>query len=138
MKEISEQPIEPGKVQPTYAGFVILRINEIWSIWAEGDDVKALVLALRFADTFMVRKIKKRLQDDVEIIRKDLNKAYSSHGTDFFTSQIIRNRNAKKVAARYLGSFLSELSDLLDASGFFEKATTRLKSSDFKKLGDNE
>jgi len=125
-------------VQPTYAGFVILRLNQIWGIWAEGDDVKALILTLRFAETLMIRKIKKKLQHNAEIIRKDLNKAYGSHGTNFFTTQIIQNRNTQKVARRYIGPFLSELSDLLDEAGYYEKATTRLKSSDFKKLGEDE
>ena len=125
-------------MQPTYAGFVILRLNEIWGIWAEGDSVKALLLTLRFAETLMIRKIKKKLRHDVEIIRKELKQAYGMQGTDFFTSQIIRNRNTQRVARRYIGPFLSELSDLLDEAGYYERASTRLKSDDFKKLGENE
>jgi len=125
-------------VQPTYAGFVILRLNEIWGIWGEGDDVKALMLTLRFADTLTPKKIKKRLQDDVDIIRKDINKARKTTGVDFYTTHLRQNRELRKVAIHYIGPFLSELSDLLDEAGYYEKATTRLKSEDFKKLGDNE
>lgn len=100
--------------------------------------MKALVLALRFANVLTPRKIKKRLQHDVEVIWKALNKAYSSQGTDFFTGQMVRNRNAKKVAIRYVDPFLSKLSDLLDEAGYYERTSTRLQSSDFKKLGDND
>lgn len=117
---------------------MILRLNEIWGIWAQGDDLKTLMLTLRFADTLTPRKIKKRLQHDVDTIRKDLNKARNTTSVDFFSTHIRQNRELQKVATRYVGPFLSKVSDLLDEAGYYEKATTRLKSSDFKKLGENE
>ena len=124
-------------MQPTYAGFVILRLNEIWGIWAEGDDVKALMLSLRFADTLMIRKIKKKLQHDVEVIREAMNKAGKTRAPNFYSTQMRRNRELRIVARHYLGPFLSKLSDLLDEAGYYERTSTRLKSSDFKKLGDD-
>ena len=133
------EPIEPGRVQPTYAGFVILRLNEIWGVWAEGDVVKALILALRFADALTPRKIKKELQDDVKGIREELDKAYNmKFNADFFTQQQMRNKEIEKVARRYAGPFLSELSDLLDEAGYYERVATRLKTSDLNKLEEEE
>jgi len=67
-----------------------------------------------------------------------LNKARKTASIDFYTTHLSRNRAMRKVASYYIGPFLSELSDLLDEAGYYEKATTRLKSSDFKKLGENE
>ena len=100
--------------------------------------MKALILTLRFADTVMIRKVKKRLQDDVTVIREAMNKARKTHASNFYSTQVRQNRELKKIARRYLGPFLSELSDLLDQAGFYERTSTRLKSSDFKKLGDDE
>ena len=128
------KPIEPGKVQPTYSGFLILRINEIWGIWKEGDSEQALRLAIRLADTFLIRKIKKELKHDVETITKDMNEAYSLQGVDFFTTHLVRNREARRVATFYIGPFLSKLSDLIDEWGYYELPSRRLKASDFKEL----
>lgn len=132
------EPMQPSKVQPTYAGFVILRLNQIWGVWAEGNYEQALRLSLRFADALTPRKIKERLQDDVKVIRKKLNEAYSLSANNFFGTQLRRNREARKVAFRYCGPFISKLSDLLDEAGYYEKTLTRLQSSDFAKLGEKE
>lgn len=133
------EPIEAGRVQPTYAGFVILRLNEIWGVWAEGDSVKALTLALRFADTLTPRKIKKELQDDVKGIRLELNKVYKmKFGSDWYTQQLKRNEEVRKIADRYAGPFLSELSDYLDEAGYYERAATRLKTKDLREFEEEE
>lgn len=132
------KPIEPGKVQPTYSGFLILRINEIWSIWKDGDAEKALNLALGLANTFLIKKIKKELEHDVEVIRKDLNKAYGIQGVDWYSKQQNRNRAARRVANRYLVPFLSKMSDLIDQWGFYELPSRRLQAKDFKELTKDE
>jgi len=128
------KPIEPGKVQPTYSGFLILRINEIWSIWKDGDAEQALRLAIRLANTFLIKKIKKELRHDVEVITKDMNEAYSLQGVNFFTTNLVRNRAGRRVASYYIGPFLSKLSDLIDEWGYYELPSRRLKASDFKEL----
>lgn len=115
-----------------------MRLNEIWGILAEGDSVKALNLTLGFADMLTPRKIKKRLQHDVTVIREAMNKALQTSAPDFFSTQLHRNRELQKVARHYLGPFLSKVSDLLDEAGYYERDSTRLKSSDFKKLGEDE
>ena len=99
--------------------------------------MKALVLALRFANVLTPRKIKKRLQHDVEVIREAINKAAKTTAPDFFSTQLHRNRELRRVANHYISPFLGELSDLLDEAGYYERDSTRLKSSDFKKLGDD-
>ena len=104
---------------------------------AEGDSLKALILTLRFADMLTPRKIKKRLQDDVKIIREDMNKANRTTASNFFSTKVHQNRELRRVSDHYIYPFLSKLSDLLDEAGYYEKGTTRLKSSDFKKLGDD-
>lgn len=126
--------IEPGRVQPTYSGFLILRINEIWGIWRDGDPEQAIRLAIRLANTFLIRKIKKELEHDVEVITKDMNKAYRLESIDFFTTHLVRNREARKTATYYIGPFLSKMSDLIDEWGYYELPSRRLKASDFKEL----
>jgi len=132
------EPVEPGKIMPTYSGFVILRLNEIWSYLRNDDPEQALRLALFFADTLTPKKIKKKLKHDVEAIRKDVNRAYNLQGVDFFTTHLVRNREGRRVANHHIGPFLSKLSDLLDEWGYYELPSRRLKPSDFKGLEKNE
>lgn len=132
------KPIEPGKVQPTYSGFLILRINEIWSTWKEGNAEQALTLALGLANTFLIKKIKEELKHDVEVITKARNQAYRTLGVDWYTRQQNRNRAARRVANRYLVPFLSKMSDLIDQWGFYELPSRRLKAKDFKELEEHE
>lgn len=135
---MSKEPIEPGRAQPTYSGFLILRINEIWGIWRDGDPEQALRLGIRLANTFLIRKIKKELKHDIEVITKDMNKAYGLQGVDFFTTHLVRNRQAQRVANHYIEPFLSKMSDLVDQWGFYELPSRRLKASDFKELEKDE
>ncbi len=135
---MSELPIEPGKVQPSYSGFLILRINEIWGIWKEGDPEEALRLAVRLANTFLIRKIKGKLKADVETITKEMNSVYSLSGVDFYTTQLVQNRQASRIANRHIGPFLSKLSDLIDEWGYYELPSRRLKGKDFKDLENEE
>lgn len=128
------EPIEPGRIMPTYSGFVVLRINEIWAIWREGNPERALKLALRFADTLLIKKIKKALEPDVEFITKALNKANEVGGVDLMQRRRNRMLTAKRVASIHIGPFLSKLSDLLDEWGYYEAPSRRLKASDFKEL----
>jgi len=132
------EPVEPGKIMPTYSGFVILRLNEIWSYLRNDDPEQALRLALFFADTLTPKKIKKRLKHEVEAIRKDVNRARNLQGVDFFTTHLVRNREARKVASFHIGPFLSKLSDLLDEWGYYEVPSRRLKPADFKEIEKNE
>jgi len=104
---------------------------------AAGDSVKALVLTLRFADMLTPRKIKKRLQHDVKIIREAMNKAGQTRASNFYSTKIQQNQALRRVANHYLGPFLSKLSDLLDQAGYYEKTSTRLKTEDYKKFGEN-
>ena len=99
---------------------------------------KAITLAVRLADTLTPKKIKDKLKHEVEVITKDMNKAYSLQGVDFFTTHQVRNRAARRVANHYIGPFLSKLSDLLDEWGYYEVPSRRLKPADFKGLEKNE
>ena len=132
------EPVEPGKVMPTYSGFIILRLNEIWATLRADDPEGALRSALFFAENLTPKKIKKRLKHDVEAIRKDLNRARNLQGVDFFTTHLVRNREARKVANHHIGPFLSKLSDLLDEWGYYEVPSRRLKPTDFKEIEKNE
>jgi hypothetical protein len=135
---LASEPVEPGKVMPTYGGFVILRINEIWNTLAEGDSERALRKALFFAENLTPKKIKKKMKDHVEVIRKDLKKATSVAGPDWFTTHQRRNSAAERVASYHIGPFMSKLSDLLDEWGYYEVPSRRLKPADFKGLEKNE
>ena len=126
--------IEPGKVQPTYSGFIIRRIEEFWEHWRNDDPVFALIQALRFADTLLLKKIKEKLKPDIASITAELLQAYRTPGVDWLARGNARNRAARKVAHRRLTPFLSKMSDLLDQWGYYELPSRRLKASDFKEL----
>jgi len=79
------EPVQPGKIMPTYSGFVIMRINEIWGYLRNDNPEQALRLTLFFSDNLTPRKTKKKMKPITEPIKKELNAAYRTQGVDFFT-----------------------------------------------------
>lgn len=107
-------------VMPTYISFLMGRIIEIWQAWDSGDSEFALRKACRLV-IFLPRDLKKELQDEVELISKEMNWAYNLESTDFFTTSLNRNRQGRLIATRRLPPFLDKMLDLLDGRGYLER-----------------
>lgn len=107
-------------VVPTYIGFLMGRITEIWTVWDQGDVELALRRACRLY-YFMVDKLKKELGHDVERIMKEMNQAYAVEGTDFFGTQLKRNRMARQIAAKNLPVLMDKIISLFDDRDYLEQ-----------------
>jgi len=129
--------VEPQQIMPTYSGFLIDKLNKISEAWDEGDMELALRRAMRLV-YFLPTDLKKVLLPKVSVIRKQMNHAYALHGSDFFTTQIIRNRAARQITLRELPPFIDQVVELLDQRGYLEKSSHYLKAEDFKEFGENK
>ena len=132
-----KKDVEPQQIMPTYSGFLIDKLNKISETWDNGDQEHALHRTCRLV-YFLPTDLKKVLFPKMAIINDKMNKACSLGGMDSFTTQRKRNNAMEKIAVKELPSFLDQLVQLLDQRGYLEKAGRRLKSDDFKKLGENE
>ena len=107
-------------VVPTYIGFLMGRIVQIWTAWDEDD----LELALRRACRlyyFTVDQLKKELKPDVQSITKEMNHAYGLNGADFFTTHLIRNREARQIAIKRLPALMDKIISLFDQRDYLEQ-----------------
>jgi len=109
--------IEPDKVMPTYSGFLIMRLSEIWKAWDEGDPEFALDRACRFV-LWLPDKLKEILREDLGKITEARKKAYGLSGSDFFLTHLKRNRKGREVAIILLPRFIDSIMSLLDKWGY--------------------
>jgi len=112
-----DKKIDPDKVMPTYSGFLIKRLNEIWEAWDEGDPEFALRRSCRLT-LFLPTKLKTELKSDLLKITQAMNTAYNLQGSDFFLTHLRRNRKGREVATILLPNFIDYIMDLLDQWGY--------------------
>ena len=113
-------PKEVRGVVPTYIGFLMGKINIIYDHWAEGD-VESALRRTCLLYYFLVDKLKKELNEDVQKINKELLQAYNLQGTDFFTSQIMRSRKGRQIATARLPSLIDKMMSLFDGRDYLEQ-----------------
>lgn len=111
---------EVKAVLPTFIGFVMRILNEIWQDWSDDKPVSALSKAVRFV-LFLPEDLKKDLRGPATKITKEINQAYKLEGVDFYTTQLVRNREARRIAYLRLPGFIDQLTGLLDKRGYLEK-----------------
>lgn len=111
---------EVKAVMPTYISFLMGRLIEIWQAWDNGELVTALQKACRLV-TFLPTDLKKKLMDDVKIIKAEMRKANQVEGCDYYTGLIVKNKKSMQTAYKYLDPFVDELVQLLDSRGYLEK-----------------
>jgi len=70
---------------------------------------------------FLPQDLKKELQEEANIITKEINKAYNVQSVDFYTGHLVRNRLARNIATNRLPQFLDKMIELLDQRGYLEK-----------------
>lgn len=111
---------EVKAVMPTYISFLMGRLIEIWKAWDGNDPELALRKGCRLV-LFLPRDLKQQLQEEVSLISKEMDWAFSLKSADFFTSHLTRNRTKRRLAERRLPPFLDKMTDLLDERGYLEK-----------------
>jgi hypothetical protein len=104
---------------PYYTAFLMDKINKIYDAWDDDNQPLALRRALRLV-TFLPKKMKTVLAEDVAEIEADMHQAYRMKGVDFHTNQLARNKTARSVATLYLEPFVDKLVDLLDEHDYLE------------------
>lgn len=113
-------PKEVRGVVPTYIGFLMGRIVQIWTAWDEDDVELALRRACRLY-YFTVDQLKEKLKPDVESITKEMNHAYGLSGPDFFTTHLRRNRTARQIAIKRLPGLMDKIISLFDQRDYLEQ-----------------
>lgn len=130
--------MEKGSVGKTelerpYTFFLFKALSNIYAAWNEGDYLYALSQACKLV-IFLPNDIKEVLWSDKETIQKDIGIARRSTDSNFFSTQIIRNRKAKTVAIHYLEPFLDKMVRLLDSKGWLERGAMRPRYPTTQKL----
>ncbi len=114
-----EEELTPAEAKGYYAGFLIDKLNKIYDAWDQGDPELALRRSLRLT-LALPRKLKEKIREDVHTIKKDMESVYRLQGSDFYTTELRRNKRSVEVASHYLAGFVDKLTDLLDEGGYFE------------------
>lgn len=115
-----EEELSPGEMLRNYAGLVTNRLYKILEAWDAGDLEEALARAIRTV-YILTRDMKAKLALDVEAITEEMNATYEIQSFDFYTTQLRQNKAARRVARKWLGPFVSKLTDLCDEKGYFEQ-----------------
>lgn len=107
-------------IVPTYIGFLMGKINIIYDEWADGDPESALrrTCLLYY---FLVDELKKELNEDVQQINKEMLQAYQLQGSNFFTSQMMRNRRGREIATSKLPMLIGKMMSLFDSRDYLEQ-----------------
>lgn len=116
-----------------YTAFLFKSVWLIFEAWDSNEYRLALSRACKLV-VFLPNDIKEVLWPKKEEIQSELRKAYRKAGVDFFTTQVIRNRNARAVAFHYLEPFVDEMVRLLDEKGWLERGALRPSFTKEKKL----
>jgi len=122
---VSDKGLDPAKIQPTYSGFLIDKVNKIYESWDNGNQERSLRRALRLV-YFLPKELKDKMRDDKNKIIEEFNKAYRVSGVDWYTRQQNRNRAARRVAQDYLPSFVDEMMNWLDERGYLEEKRRKI------------
>jgi len=117
--------IEPDRVQPSYNSFLIGKLQQIWDAWDRGDPEFALDRTCRFT-VFLTPEIKEVIKDDLFKVNEARRKAYNLQGSDFFLTQVKRNRKGREVAIILLPRFLDEIVNLLDKWGLLREVKRKV------------
>ena len=125
--------VDKTELERPYTFLLFKSLMGIQTAWNERDYLYALSQACKLV-TFLPNDIKDVLWNDKEVIQKNITSAYRSTASNFYSTQLVRNRNAKKVAMKYLEPFLDKMIRLLDSKGWLERGALRPRYPGTKKL----
>lgn len=130
---MEKSSVDQTQLERPYTFFLFKGILGIYEAWNETEYEEAIKQALRLV-VFLPTDIKEALWPKKQKIRKELNKAYRMQGVDFFTTHLVRNREARRVSAYYLEPFVDKMVRLLDEKGWLERGALRPKFMKDRKL----
>ena len=125
--------VDKSQLERPYVFFLFKALSNIYQVWIEGDELYALSQACKLV-IFLPNDVKETLWHDKEAIQKDMRIARGKTATNFYTTNIVRNRNAKEVATKYLEAFMDKIVRLLDEKGWLERGAMRPRYPGAKKL----
>jgi hypothetical protein len=115
---VSYKPAEAKAVSTSFQGFLWGEIGKIREAENEGDILTALNRACSLVKYLPV-SVKEKLQGNVEVITKLLNKNFTIESSDFQTTMLLRNKRSTESAHYYLSIFMQKLMRLLDERGIY-------------------
>jgi len=130
---MQKAPLDQSQLERPYTFFLFKSIAGIHESWINGDVRLALSEACKLV-VFLPNDIKKALWSDRKQILHDLRWASGRTGSNFFTTQVVRNQQAKKVAYHYIEPFMDKMMRLLDAKGWLERGAMKPRYPTAKKL----
>jgi len=124
---LDKKDLDPAEGKPNYTSFLIDKLNKIYDAWDDNRPEHALGRAIKLW-FFLPIELKDKMEDDKNKITKDINAAYRINSVDFFTSHLVRNREARKLAVRYLPIFLDQMMRWLDQRGYLEDRKRKVRT----------
>jgi len=125
--------LDQSQLERPYTFFLFKALADIYEAWNDGDSLYALSQACKLV-VFLPNDIKEVLWGDKEAIQKDLVLARRSTSSNFYSTIITRNRNAKIVAMKYLEAFIDKMVRLLDSKGWLERGAMKPRYPTTKQL----
>jgi len=125
--------LDQSQLERPYTFFLFKALADIYEAWNEGNSLYALGQACKLV-IFLPNDIKEVLWGDKEAIQKDLVLARRSTSSNFYSTIVTRNRNAKIVAMKYLEAFIDKMVRLLDSKGWLERGAMKPRYPTTKNL----
>ena len=125
--------LDQSQLERPYTFFLFKALADIYEAWNDGDSLYALSQACKLV-VFLPNDIKEVLWGDKEAIQKDLVLARRSTSSNFYSTIVTRNRNAKIVAMKYLEAFIDKMVRLLDSKGWLERGAMKPRYPTTKQL----
>lgn len=126
--------VNKTQLERPYTAFLFKSLWLIFEAWDQDQYRLALSRACKLV-VFLPSDIKEVLWPQKEKIQNAIRKASRTQSVDFFTTHLVKNRAALRVAGYYLEPFVDEMVRLLDEKGWLERGALRPRFQDKRKLG---
>jgi len=125
--------VDKTELERPYTFLLFKSLMGIQTAWIENDFGEALSQACKLV-TFLPNDIKDVLWSDKEKIQKNMNDIYGLKTHNFYSTHLVRNREANAYAHKCLEPFVDKMVRLLDEKGWLERGALRPRYPDKKKL----
>lgn len=128
-----DESLEPSNLEAPYTRLLFQGLMSVYEKWVHNYHVEALTEALKLV-VFLPTDVKEVMWNKAGVIEKDLGQAYGTQGSDFFLTNLKRNRTAQRVANIHLGPFVDEMVRRLDEKGWLHRGALRARYKTDRKL----
>lgn len=129
----STEELSQSYLERPYTVFLFKALGSIYEKWVGNNPEGALTEALKLVVT-LPTNVKEKLTEEKKRIEIAIANAYRRHGSDYYTRQQNRNREAKRVAHRELEPFMDKMTRLLDQKGWLERGAIKPRFQTKRKL----